>query len=49
MKGKAADCYMLLRMIEKIKVSRDVDAFLRLSLRREGVLGIGRLVISLFR
>ena len=38
MYGEAADYHMLPRMIGQIKVSG--DRFCRLSLRREGVLGI---------
>ena len=40
---------MLLRMIGQINDRFNLDAFCRLSLRHEGVLGIGRLVVSLFR
>ena len=41
---------MLLRMIGGIRASRPVwMRFCRLSLRHGGVLGIGRLVVSLFR
>ena len=51
MKGKAADCHMSIRMIREIKVPRDRFrcVFGRLSLGHEGVFGIGRQVVSLFR
>ena len=50
MKGKAADSHMLLGMIGEIKVSRDrFMRFCQSSLRHEGVLGIGRQVVSLVR